>query len=91
MGLLDNVPDEVWQWLFEAIKGLMGNCLVASEDAVIGEMRNPGPFTRVRLRRAAKRDNVTVTADQWSTIFQRGATASQLELQTLVRDSWGAF
>jgi len=88
MGLLDSIP---WDQLIPIIIKLMGNCRTTSEGELVQEVRRPGIFTRWKLRHEAREEGITLTAEQWDEVYQRGATASQLEIQTLVRQSWGAF
>jgi len=88
MGVLENIP---WDKIFDMILKLLESCKANSEDSVVNEIRNPGLVSRWRFRRALAKAGVTLTAEELDEVYRRGATASQLELQQLVREGWGAF
>jgi len=88
MGILDSIPwDKLFEWLFKYLE----NCNTQSEDSAVHEIRNPGRVTRWRFRRSLAKDGVTLTEEQWNEVYRTAATASQLELQQLVREAWGMF
>ena len=87
MGILDSLP---WDKILELLTKFMSTC-PKDEARVVDEVRAPSRVSKWRFERAARRDGLELSPEQFEALYHRAATASQLELQQLVRESWGMF
>jgi LDH2 family malate/lactate/ureidoglycolate dehydrogenase len=85
-----DIPWDIVDQLYEVIKQLIESCTNVSREDKIATVRNPGPFVKYRVRRAAKRKGIELNKDQWDAFFAGGPNATDSEIELLLGD-WSAF
>jgi len=77
--------------IIETIMAMIGSCQANSRSEAVNELRRPGWISKWRLQRRLDRDGVTHTDADLEYVYNLGASASLIELESIVNDAWGAF
>mgnify|MGYP001574129140 CR=1 FL=1 len=93
MGILDKIPPEVWDKIFDLLFKMLENiqCRRSSMSEVVGQFRNPGRSVKWRFERTLRREGIELTPEQLEEVYRTAAMVSQLDLEQFVQEAWNMF